>query len=321
MDVACLGILVADIFVQPVDCLPAAGELKVSERLLFSPGGCAANVANNLRRLNRSVGVLGKVGQDSLGAFVVSCLREKGVVTDHIQFGARPTSATVILNVCGEDRRYLHCIGANGEFSAADLKLEVLKSARLLYVGGYLAMPTFGPDDLVKVLRYAKNQGLTTVVDVVIPSGTRNARAAVLPILPYTDYFLPNEDEARVLTGEDDVYQQAMTLARSNPGAVLVITRGAQGSIAWQGGKTIETPAFHMQAVDESGAGDAFAAGLILGVLERWPLARVLRFASAVGGSCTRELGCLAGVFGFEEAMTYLSLNDSTFAVRATSRR
>lgn len=319
MDVACLGILVADIFVEPVDLLPRPGELKTTDRLLFGTGGCAANVANSLRRLDRNVCVIGKIGRDSLGAFVVSCLRENGVVTEHIQRSARPTSATVILNVRGEDRRYLHCIGANGEFSAADFNLEVLKSARLLYVGGYLAMPAFGPDDLARVLRYAKSEGLTTVLDVVIPSGMRDARAAVVPVLPYTDYFLPNVDEGRVLTGEEDACRQATALARYNPSGVIIITQGAQGSTAWRQGEIVETPAFRMQAVDESGAGDAFAAGLIVGILERWPFDSVLRFASAIGGSCTRELGCLAGVFGFEEAMTYLNLNDSTFALRATS--
>src|SRR5208283_1862449 len=123
MDVACLGILVADIFVEPVDQLPEPGELRTTERLLFSPGGCAANVAIDLHRLNRTVSIIGRVGQDALGSFVVSSLQEKGVHTEHIQLGSLPTSATVIINVRGQDRRYLHCIGANGEFSAADCNL------------------------------------------------------------------------------------------------------------------------------------------------------------------------------------------------------
>jgi 5-dehydro-2-deoxygluconokinase len=58
--------------------------------------------------------------------------------------------------------------------------------------------------------------------------------------------------------------------------------------------------------VDESGAGDAFAAGLIAGVLEGWPLERTLRFAAAVGASCTRALGCTDGVFSMEEALAFL---------------
>ena len=67
MDVICAGILVADLFCQPLDSLPRPGELKTTERFLMSAGGCAANTAAALRRLGASVGVLGKVGKDPLG--------------------------------------------------------------------------------------------------------------------------------------------------------------------------------------------------------------------------------------------------------------
>jgi len=62
--------------------------------------------------------------------------------------------------------------------------------------------------------------------------------------------------------------------------------------------------------VDESGAGDAFAAGFISGLLEKWPLEKTLRFASAVGASCTRALGCTEGVFRFEEALAFIAKHD-----------
>lgn len=60
-----------------------------------------------------------------------------------------------------------------------------------------------------------------------------------------------------------------------------------------------------MEAIDESGSGDAFAAGFITGVLQGWALENTLRFASAVGASCTRALGCTSGVFRFDEALTF----------------
>ena len=119
MEVVCLGILVADVFAQPVPALPQPGELKTTDGFLHSAGGCAANVAVNLRRLGRSVSVAGKVGCDSFGQFVVDELgRTSHRNSEWIRrSGSQPTSATVILNVRGEDRRYLHCIGANRDFS------------------------------------------------------------------------------------------------------------------------------------------------------------------------------------------------------------
>src|SRR5689334_2001550 len=171
MDVICLGILVADVFASPMDSLPGEGELKTIDRFLSSVGGCAANTAVDLRRLDRSVAILGKVGSDMFGDFVVAELQRHGIDTSHVKRSSElPTSGTVILNVYGADRRYIHCIGANAGFSLRDVDTAVLASARILYVGGYLAMPGFSARDLAALFREAQSHGLTTVLDVVIPA-------------------------------------------------------------------------------------------------------------------------------------------------------
>jgi len=311
MEVVCLGILVADVFAQPVSALPQPGELKTTDGFLHSAGGCAANVAVNLRRLDRTVSVVGKVGQDSLGQFVVDELGHQGIGTQWIRrSSSQPTSATVILNVRGEDRRYLHCIGANRDFGAPDFDPEVLHGAKILYVGGYMAMPGFSGRDLQTIFKSAKQAGLMTVLDVVIPAGSDTAAEDVLPALPYTDYFLPNNDEARLLTGLATAHEQARELSRHSPQTAVIVTLGHGGSVAVKGGRVVETPAFAMDSIDESGAGDAFAAGLIVGILESWPLDFTLHFAAATGASCTRAVGCSAGVFRFQEALDYLKQQD-----------
>jgi sugar/nucleoside kinase (ribokinase family) len=308
MDVVCLGILVADVFAQPVEALPQPGELKTTGGFLLSPGGCAANVAVNLSRLDRSVTVVGKVGEDHFGDFVIGRLRQNGIDTDYIRRSAtNQTSATVILNVHGEDRRYLHCFGANSDFCRADIDTRVLEQARILYVGGYMAMPGFQAIDLKDLFRDARSGGLTTVLDVVLPADVKDHAKHLGAALEYTDYFLPNDDEARLLTGISEPLEQALALSRHNPRGTVVITRGPRGSLTLQGQLVIETPAFTMESVDQSGAGDAFAAGFIVGLLEGWPLDACLQFAAAVGGSCTRELGCSAGVFRFDEAVAYVN--------------
>ena len=68
----------------------------------------------------------------------------------------------------------------------------------------------------------------------------------------------------------------------------------------------VQAGTYSMQTVDESGAGDAFAAGFISGLLEDWSLEKTLSFASAVGASCTSALGCTAGVFTFDEALAFV---------------
>ena len=191
MEVVCAGILVADIFANPIAALPAAGQEVLTERFLFGAGGCATNTAACLRRLGSPAKVVGKVGDDVFGNLVIEDLKRLGIDASSVSRSrTHPTSGTVIINVTGEDRRYIHCIGANADFSFSDIDCLALNGARVLYVGGYMAMPRFGAEDLTQLFREAKKRSLTTILDVVIPSGLSISREQVAAMLAYTDVFL-----------------------------------------------------------------------------------------------------------------------------------
>ncbi|MCI0419786.1 MAG: carbohydrate kinase family protein [Acidobacteria bacterium] len=306
MDVICLGILVADIFANPMPALPAPGQLGLTDRFLLGAGGCASNTAACLSRLGRKVKVLGKVGTDLFGGFVLDDLRRLGVDCSSVAFSkTHPTSGTVIVNVTGEDRRYIHCVGANADFSFADIDCSVLDGARVLYVGGYMVMPKFGAEDLTQLFRAAKQRSVKTALDVVTPPGLAMSRNQLESMLAYTDAFLPNDDEAEAMTGLKDPVAQGSFLSDLNPACDVVITLGARGAVAIRNREIIRAGPYTVQSVDESGAGDAFAAGFITGLLEDWSLEKTLSFASAVGASCTSALGCTAGVFTFDEALAF----------------
>ncbi|MCI0626276.1 MAG: carbohydrate kinase family protein [Acidobacteria bacterium] len=308
MDVICLGILVADIFANPMPALPAPGQLGLTDRFLLGAGGCASNTAACLSRLGRKVKVLGKVGTDLFGGFVLDDLRRLGVDCSSVAFSkTHPTSGTVIVNVTGEDRRYIHCVGANADFSFADIDCSVLDGARVLYVGGYMVMPKFGAEDLTQLFRAAKQRSVKTALDVVTPPGLAMSRKQLESMLAYTDAFLPNDDEAEAMTGLKDPVAQGSFLSDLNPACDVVITLGARGAVAIRNREIIRAGPYTVQSVDESGAGDAFAAGFITGLLEDWSLEKTLSFASAVGASCTSALGCTAGVFTFDEALAFVA--------------
>ena len=309
-DVVCVGMLVADIFGSPIDALPAAGELVRIDRYLLSVGGCAANTAAALRRLGVGSNLVGKVGKDLLGDFVLRDLERLGIDASFVvRSSSQPTSCTFIVNVRGQDRRFIHCFGANADFSLADVDRHALDGARALYVGGYLAMPALRPEHLVQLFREAKQRGLITALDVVIPAGASASPADVQEVLPLTDVFLPNNDEARALTGCEDAEEQAEVLSRLNPSCTVVITLGKAGVLARQGDLVLRAGIFKVDSIDESGSGDAFDAGFLVGTLKNWSLDESLRFASAVGASCTVALGCHDGVFSFEEGLAFVSLN------------
>jgi sugar/nucleoside kinase (ribokinase family) len=305
--VLCTGILVADIFVPPLPALPTAGELRATEDFLLDTGGCAANVATGLSRLGVRAAVTGRVGSDVFGDFIANDLRAKGVDTAGIHHSARlGTSKTVILPVMGEDRRFIHTFGANAEFSEADITLDALPPNGVLYLGGFLIMPALKSDAVAELFREAQQRGITTVLDVVVPVGdASDSMRQLTDILPFTDYFLPNDEEAHALTGETVSYQQALRFQEAGCETVL-ITQGKNGTLLLSETMYTEMDAYPIEFVDGSGSGDAFAAGFLTGLVEGWEMERTLQFASAIGASACTKLGCTTGVFTRAEAEAFM---------------
>lgn len=304
-DVLCAGILVADHVCTPVDHVPAAGELVMADRLLLTLGGCAANAAVDLARMGVRATVLGRVGDDTFGRVVLDMLREQGVDVAGVRVSANAdTSQTLIVNVAGQDRRFIHAFGANADFSAADIPLDLVRQCRVLYVGGYLVMPGLRQEELLPLFRQARDAGVRTVLDVVVP-GPGDHLGRLDRLLPLVDVFLPNSDEARLITGETDVLRQAEFFQKLGAGTT-VITLGSGGAVLVGGGARLRAGVFPMPLVDASGGGDAFAAGYIYGLLQGLSAEDCLRVASALGASCVRALGTTPGVFTRAECEAFL---------------
>lgn len=303
-----VGILVADIFPPPLARLPASGELVSTDDFLVQPGGCAANTAIVLGKLGVPATVVGRVGDDLFGEMVERYLAERGIDTSGVlRTPGHGTSKTVALSVAGDDRRFIHTFGANGALAAGDIPEAALERADVVYVGGYLVLPGLHQEELAERFRLARAAGATIVLDVVVPiDRTDLSLDSVRELLPLADWFLPNEDEARALTGEADPRAQAERIVEAGAGTV-VVKRGAQGAFVRRGEESFELAAPPIRAVEPSGAGDAFAAGLIVGVLEGWSPARCVRYASVIGASACSALGCYAGAFTRGEADAFLA--------------
>jgi sugar/nucleoside kinase (ribokinase family) len=294
--VLCAGILVGDLFVPPLPRLPTAGELLVTDDFLMQAGGCAANVAVALSKLGVDSRVVGKVGRDSFGDFVVSALAGYGIDVSFIgRSETLGTAKTVIVPVAGDDRRYIHTVGANADLRGRDFVPAGVEGIEVSYLGGYLVLPGLHPGAVIELFAAAHRVGARTLLDVVLPGDTKVSMDDLRIILPSVDFFLPNYDEARHLTGEHDPARQAAVF--NDAGAeTVIITMGAEGVLARSATDSRHVAAPTVDVVDGSGAGDAFAAGLIVGLLEGWPLDRSLVFASEVGALTCTALGCTAGI-------------------------
>jgi sugar/nucleoside kinase (ribokinase family) len=232
MDCLCLGIVVADHVCEPIDHLPRSGELVLTERTRLALGGCAANVAVDLARLGRRTALVGRVGDDPFGTFVADELKRSGVDTHHLlSTPGEATSCSMIVNVSGDDRRFIHARGANRRLTGAEISLEMLRQSRVVYVGGYCLSEQPSAANIAALFRRASEIGVKTVLDVVIPRPA-DYWPFLEPVLPWTDVFLPNCDEAALITGENDPVRQAI-LFRDAGAKTVVITCGAQACNPW----------------------------------------------------------------------------------------
>lgn len=307
-EVLCAGIVVADHVCTPISHLPAAGELVTTERMLLTIGGCAANAAVDLIKMGVRAAVVGRVGNDTFGRIVADLLRDQGVDTSALQVTPEAdTSQTLIVNVAGEDRRFIHTFGANAVFKAADIPRALLDDCRVLYLGGYLVMPQIVQDELAAVFAAAQRKGVKTVLDVVVP-----ARGDYLPhldkLLPHVDVFLPNHFEAELICGKKEPLQQA-EFFRKMGAKTVAITMGGEGVVLVQEGKRLRAGVYTVPYVDGSGGGDAFDAGFIWGLLHDLDAADCLRVASALGASCVRAIGTTPGVFTRSECEAFMAAN------------
>ena len=305
IDVLCAGIVVADHVCTPVSHLPSAGELVMADDMLLTIGGCAANAAVDLAKMGVRAAVVGRVGADVCGRVVTGMLDEAGVDASAITASTTaPTSQTLIVNVQGEDRRFIHTFGANAEFAAADIPWRLIEQCKVLYVGGYLLMPGMRQEDLAPVFARARARGVKTVLDVAIPApGEYVGRLEKL--LPHVDAFLPNQHEGEIITGRSDPVAQAEFFQGLGCGSTI-ITMGGGGAVLVQPGRRLRCGVYTVPYVDGSGGGDAFDAGYIYAILHGMEPEDALRVASALGASCVRAIGTTPGVFTRAECEAFL---------------
>lgn len=288
--VLCIGIMVADVVGRPVIDVPAPGRLSLVDEMSLHTGGCAVNTATVLARLGIPVEVAGKVGEDAFGDFLVAALARRGIGHGGVRRDpAVGTSATMVMVSPDGERRFVHYIGANARYTAPDVDMAQVEGAAILHVAGSLVLPGIDGHPTAELLRHAQAAGVTTFLDTVWDA--TGGWAKMLPCLPYIDYFVPSLPEAQAITGREEPEAVAQALRQHGVGTVA-LKMGEQGSLVMtQDGVARHLPAFAVDAVDATGAGDCFAAGFIAGVWLGWTLDETQRLANATGALSVMGVG------------------------------
>jgi sugar/nucleoside kinase (ribokinase family) len=309
VDVVCLGILVADVIARPVDDLPPTGSLALVDAITVEGGGCALNTASMLAKLGLRATVVGKVGVDPFGDLLVRLLDERGVGREGVLRDASvPTSSTVVLVDSAGERTFLHVPGANGALGSDELDSRLLEGARVLHVAGALVMERLDGEPLASVVAEAQGRGLLTSLDTVWDSTGRWSRLE--PCLSHLDLATPSLAEGRALSGESEPPRVAAWLHERGVREVA-LTMGARGCYASGDGFVGYVDAPAVDVVDGTGAGDAFAAGVLFGRLAGWPLERSVRLGCAAGAQATTAVGATRGVRGLAQVLALAGLDES----------
>jgi sugar/nucleoside kinase (ribokinase family) len=310
MTCVCSGILYADIACFPISHVPSAGELVPTERIELNLGGCASNVAMDLARLGVDVILSGCVGDDSLSDFIVRSVSVPKIDCTQLQRSTNRCPGTAMhINVKEQDRRFICTTGANDDYVFDDELFNLitdptLTGSKIFYLGGFFMLQALETELTVQFFKTAQEHGWTTLLDVVL-YGNRPYWDILQPLLPHTDIFLPNDHEGEVITGEREPYEQAKKFLDAGVGAAI-ITQGEAGTLYVSEKEQFRAGVYPTDYVSGSGAGDAFDAGLIAALLENCGPRDAVRWGSALGASCVREISTTGGVFNRAELLEFL---------------
>lgn len=302
-DVTCVGVLVADVIVRSVDVWPERGRLVRVESIGLHSGGLAHTTGVTLSKLGVPTAVVGRVGADLLGTFLLDVLREHRVEAHVPREKDVNTSTTVVVVASNGERSFLHLQGANARLIPQDVSDTLLARSRVVHLGGYFLLPAMDGPSAAGMLARAKAAGCRTSLDMSWDVQGR-WMGVLAPCLPHLDLLFGNRDELARVTNTEDPARMAAVLRELGAGTVAV-KLGEDGAYVDGDGWRGRVPAFSVEAVDTTGAGDAFCGGFLAGYLSGWDLQRTTRFANAVGAMCVTAIGGTSGIRTIAETLRF----------------
>jgi sugar/nucleoside kinase (ribokinase family) len=313
IDLLVIGDVNPDILVVGDDVVPEFGQAeKLVGTIRLTVGGSSAITACGAARLGLRVAHGGIVGDDLLGRAIRDALADHGV--DVSLIGTDPaiaTGATVVLG-SGDRRALLTAIGTIDRLSADDVPRRSLAATRHLHAGSTAIQPRLR-NGLAGLFAEARRAGVSTSFDTNWDPERR--WRGIEHLLAAADVFFPNEREASLITGRSDPLEAAHELVRRadavgrdpNAGPLTVAVKlGAVGGLVIRGHEALRLPAPEVQVIDSTGAGDAFDAGFLYGLLDGRSLRECLGLAVACGSLSTRAIGGVDGQATLEEAEALL---------------
>jgi ribokinase len=261
------------------------------------PGGSAANTIFALAKLKHNVGFLGAVGDDLNSKVVISSLEDVGVDTSHIKIKSN-TKTGLVIGIVDEkgERSLLIAPGANNHLTLEDLDMEAVNSSKFLHLTSFVK-----DAQLETQKKIVSELGEETKLSFAPGSlYVKRGFEVLSPIIKRTHVIFLNETESKILTGKESI-ESASEFLIENGCQMVAITLGEKGCFITNGTQIESVESIKTNVVDTTGAGDAFSAGFLHGLLQEWDLRKCGISGNIIASKCVSEIGARSGLPSREE--------------------
>lgn len=281
--------------------LPVPGETVLATGYMQALGGKGANQAVAAARAGSSVDFVGRVGADVAGDALLANLRNVGVNTSHIVRDPQGSTGTALIAVDHRGENTIVVVpGVNASLSVEDIRAaeDVITRSSLLLLQLEVPMPT-----VTYAATLAKHSGTTVILN---PSPSQEVPTSLLKLV---DILVPNAEEVAHLSGMGSPVdpEAAAGMLRANGAGAVVITLGERGAVVITESGETEILAYEVEAVDSTGAGDAFVGNLAAALDSGRTLEEAARFASAAAALSIQEEGAQRSMPSREETDRFIA--------------
>jgi len=305
-DYTSVGFFTFDCLGRPVNSIPPGGDTYFIDEMALAVSGAAGSAAIVAAKHGLSVQAVGGVGHDDMGDWVIQRLQKFGVDTKNMErVEDFATSSSIVTTRPNGARPALHRIGATGGFYVTDDQVDTVLDTKILHIGGVGLMDAMDKGRTAELMQEAKKRGCITTLDVF--AATQEYFGLVEPLLPYTDYFMPSEEEAMALAGLTN-FERVCDLLLQKGAKAVVLTLGAEGAMYRdQAGLSFEIPAYDIDVVCTCGCGDCFNAGFATGLHLDMTPQNCVRMAQASSAQNAMGLGSQAIVSSLEATQRFMA--------------
>lgn len=307
LDVICLGAAIVDIILQPVSRNIFDIESYPIEKIKMTIGGDALNEATIISRLGYKTGVISCIGSDAAGNFILESCKNDNIDVEGIKI-VKEIDTSINIGLVTDNGERTFVTNRNGSLWKTNIEhinFDKMKQAKILSLASIFNNPLLDGKALVNIFKIAKENNMTICADMIKPRLGETLND-IKESLQFIDYFFPNYEEAKLLTGKTKYDEIADVLLKCGIKNVVIKT-GKEGCFIKNNERTIVIPAVKgIKAIDTTGAGDNFASGFISAILKGKNLEECGIYANATAAISVQYVGATTGVHSIEQVTEIL---------------